>query len=181
MKESEQEKKGFIIYDTISNEHEFVHIDSRDFAVLRIDEEDATPNVIAEKCEAAIKKELESHGKKPIIRVVVEGSLAQGYTGADLLLQSIAKKYSQKAVIDIDASRLETPELKLQIENVRDGKLDGLPLKDRGMQILKSRLKEYKYSEKMDSARLFEILSSGTSKEKTLKEALESLYENYEV
>lgn len=181
LKDGEQGKKGFVIYDTLSNKHEFVQINSREFAVLHVKMNDATPTAVAEECESAIKKELASHKGKPIIKLIVEGRLAHGYTGADLLLHSIAKKHSAEAVMDIDSSKLETPELELQIDDVRSGKLGGMPLKDTGMQMLSSRLKEYKYSGKIDAAKLFELLSGDASKEKTLKAALESLYKSYEV
>lgn len=180
LKDGEQEKKGFVIYDTLSNTHEFIAIGSRDFKVLHIKMTDTTPTAIADACESAIRKELDLHSDKPIIKLVVEGKLAHGYTGADLLLHSIIKKFSSRAILEVDSSKLETPELGLQIDDVRNGKLNGMPLKDMGMQMLISRLKEYKYSGKIDAAKLFELLSAEASKEKTLKAALESLYSSYE-
>ena len=181
LKDGEQEKKGFVLYDTSTGKHEFVPINSREFVVLRVKKDSATPDQIAEECESELKKILSNKNDRPIIRIVVEGKLAQGYSNIDLQLHSLAKKYSSRAIIDIDSSRLETPELELQIENVRDSKLEGMPLKDAGMQMLKARLKEYKYSGKLDAAKLFEMLSVDSSKEKTLKAALESLYKSYDV
>ena len=50
-----------------------------------------------------------------------------------------------------------------------------MSVKDLGMDILGSKLKEQKFDEKLDYAELFNILSDSSKKEKVLKEATDFL------
>ncbi|MGC8648209.1 MAG: DNA repair exonuclease [Candidatus Micrarchaeia archaeon] len=179
LKEGEQDPKGFVLYDTKTKGYKFISINSRRFVVSHIKSEDNTPSEISKMCENELAKILKEGQDKPIIKLVVEGVLALGYSGADLQLRSMAKKYSENAIIDIDTSKLENPELKESIEEVRGSKLGGMPIKEKGIEALKSRLKDYGYSGKIDAARLFEMLSEDGSKEKIVKAAIESLYSSY--
>ncbi|MGC8622859.1 MAG: DNA repair exonuclease [Candidatus Micrarchaeia archaeon] len=179
LKEGEQDPKGFVLYDTKTKDYKFISINSRRFVVSHIKSEDNTPSEISKMCENELAKILKEGQDKPIIKLVVEGVLALGYSGADLQLRSMAKKYSENAIIDIDTSKLENPELKESIEEVRGSKLGGMPIKEKGIEALKSRLKDYGYSGKIDAARLFEMLSEDGSKEKIVKAAIESLYSSY--
>jgi threonine aldolase len=63
------------------------------------------------------------------------------------------------------------------MEEVREGKLGDVPVKELGMRMFASRLKENKFEMKVDGARLFEVLSGDKSKEKVIKEAQELLDE----
>jgi len=180
LKEGEQESKGFVLYDTKSRSYEFVKINSRKFIVLHIKSEKFTPNEIAEKSDREIARMVKEVGGKPIIKLIVEGEMALGYNSADLQLRSVTKKYAEHAIIDIDSSKLESPELEEKLEGVRDSKLGGIPIKDKGMEMLRSRLKEYGYSGKFDAVQLFEMLSSDSSKDKVIKAAIEALYGNYQ-
>ena len=90
-------------------------------------------------------------------------------------LHSLLVKYSSKAIIEIDSSRLMNPETQSDIENLRDNKIGNMPVKELGMNILGSKLKEQKFDEKINYSELFNILSSESKKEKALKEASEFL------
>ncbi|MEM3227442.1 MAG: metallophosphoesterase family protein [Candidatus Micrarchaeaceae archaeon] len=180
LKEGEQESKGFVLYDTINKSYDFIKINSRRFVVLHIKSEKLTPSEIAEKCERSIAEEIGKIGEIPIIKLVVEGEIAMGYGGSDLQLRAMAKKYSDKAIIEIDTSKLENPELEESMEEARKSKLDGVPIKERGVQLLKERLKEYGYGGKVDASSLFELLSADGNKDKVVKTVIEDLYKIYE-
>ncbi len=179
LKEGEQDPKGFVLYDTKTMAYKFVSINSRKFVVAHIRSEKNTPSDISKMCEEEVNRIVKEGEEKPIIRLVIEGELGAGYGGTDLQLRALAKKYSDNAIIEIDASKLENPELKESIEGVRENKLGGMPIKEKGVEMLKSRLKDYGYSGKIDAARLFEMLCDDSNKEKVVKSAIEALYESY--
>ncbi len=173
-KEAEQEKKGFMIFDTSTYTYNFKYINSRRFVVKELHFDGATPTAVTESCEAAIEQSLADGKDKPIIKLNLKGSIGAGFSGADLGLHAIAAKYSNKAVLNIDSSKLTSPEIDGSTEAIRDGKFGGMSVKERGMSILYEKLKEHKF-ESADTQKLFEMLSDTSNKEKVLKSVLEFL------
>jgi DNA repair exonuclease SbcCD nuclease subunit len=173
-KDAEQERKGFIIFDTSTYSYKFEYINSRRFIVKELHFDDATPTAVRESCEAAIEQLLGSEKDKPIIKLNLKGTIGAGFAGADLSLHAITAKYAGKAVLSIDSSKLTSPEIDGSIEAIRDGKFGGMSVKERGMSILFEKLKEHKF-EGADAQKLFEMLSDASNKEKVLKSMLEFL------
>ncbi|MGC8651881.1 MAG: metallophosphoesterase family protein [Candidatus Micrarchaeia archaeon] len=180
LKDDEQDQKGFFLFNTASYSEQFIPINSRPFKSLHIRFSGATPSEIESGCDAAIKGAVEelrdSSGRIPIVRLVVEGTAAKGLGASDLLLNALAKRYSEKAILSIDVSRLESPEVAMSIDGVRNSRLGGMPIKELGLAMFAKRLKELGYGGS-DAAELFVILSSEGSKEKVLKEAEKHLEE----
>jgi len=181
LKDSEQEKKGFILFDTKDSSYKFIHIDSRTFICKDIKFVDAKPGDVLKRCDEAISEIISSNGNgksnKPIIRLKLQGSLGEGATNADVPLRILTGKYSDSAYLEIDSSKLVSPDVVKSMEEVREGKLGDVPVKELGMRMFASRLKENKFEMKVDGARLFEVLSGDKSKEKVIKEAQELLDE----
>ncbi|MDE1870649.1 MAG: metallophosphoesterase family protein [Candidatus Micrarchaeota archaeon] len=178
LKDGEQNGKGFILFDTSTYRYEFVKIKSRPFVSVELDFDMARPKDVKERCEGKIDEILDRHETKPIIRLKLRGTIESGFGSTDMPLQSILMKYSQKAVIEIDNSKLLNPELQSSIEELRDNKIGSIPVKDLGMKMLSEKLKEQKFDEKIDHEQLFGILSNDSKKEKVLKEAMEFLNGN---
>lgn len=175
LKDGEQAKKGFIIFDTADSSHRFVEIGSRPFFVAELAFEDATPKSVLERSEAEIERILSANREKPILRLRLEGTIAKGFTNTDLPLRSLVSKYTQKIILEIDSSKLKSPDAEKEIEQLREGNIGGTSVKELGMGIFISKLKEQKFDEGISASKLFEILSSGNAKEKVLKEADELL------
>jgi DNA repair exonuclease SbcCD nuclease subunit len=175
-KEAEQEKKGFMLFDTTTCTYSFEYINSRRFIVKELHFEGSDPSAVMESCEAAIVQLLGSEKDKPIIKLNLKGTLGAGFSGADLGIHAIAAKYSGRAVLSIDSSKLTSPEIDGSTEAIRDGKFGGMSVKERGMSILYGKLKEHKF-EGSDTQKLFEMLSDPSNKEKVLKSVLEYLNE----
>jgi DNA repair exonuclease SbcCD nuclease subunit len=174
LKEGEQERKGFIVFDTKTGAHSFVEIDSRPFIFKRIKFEDADPDEVCKKTEKAIEQALQGSASKPIIKIALEGTLKKGVKGADLSLRQIHNKYSDSAILEI-SSDIQNPELEKGIEDIRNNRMEGTSVKELGMRTFASRLEENGFDKNMKADRLFEILSASGAREKVLKEALELL------
>ncbi len=174
LKEGEQESKGFIIFDTKTGNHKFEQISSRPFICTRIKLSDATPKQVVEKAEEAIEHALKGK-EKPIIKLIFDGTIAKGYAGSDMQLRNLLSRYSSKAILDFDTSKMKSPDLEREIEDIRGGNLSGLSIKEIGAATFASKLKEHKYEGGVDAVRLFEVLSKDGSKEKVIKEAAELL------
>lgn len=175
LKEGEQEEKGFIIFDTTTYNHEFVKINSRQLIFKNLHFENATPKEVKERCEGEIDQILSKSRPKPIIRLKLEGTIDGGFTTTDLPLRSVPLKYLQKALVEIDSAKLLNPEMQSQIENLRENKIDNMPVKELGMNIFGAKLKEQKFDETINYSELFNILSNSAKKEKVINEALEFL------
>ena len=175
LKEGEQEAKGFIVFDTKSYTHEFIKINSRPLVFKSIEFDSASPKMVKDLCEKEIDQVIEKAAQMPIIKLRLQGTIDKGFSNVDMPLHSLLVKYSPKAIIEIDSSRLLNPETQSDIENLRDNKIGNMPVKELGMNILGSKLKEQKFDEKINYSELFNILSSDSKKEKALKEASEFL------
>jgi len=178
LKESEQKSKAFILFDTTTNSYKFVDINSRTFISKRIKIKDKSPEELSKECISAIEETLSKNHDKPIIRLVLEGTLKEG-AGKGINMRSIVAKYTNRAYIDIDASRLTSPELEKSIEELRENKFEGVSIKELGMSILRSKLKEQKFDSKIEISALFDILSEPSSKkDKTIEKVLKFLESN---
>ncbi len=176
LKEGEQEPKGFILFDTKNGSHTFVEIGSRPFIFKKLKFNGADAETVNKEVTSVIEKVLSDHKNKPIIKIVLEGSLAKGVRGADLSLRVIYNKYSDSAFLDI-GSEIENPDMEKEIEDLRKNRLDGSSIKDVGMRAFMSRLSENKFDHEIGAEKLFDVLSKDGSKEKIVKEALELLEE----
>jgi DNA repair exonuclease SbcCD nuclease subunit len=175
LKDGEQEKKGFILFDTATYSYEFKYIDSREFVSKMLNFESADPKAVAERCESEIDSILAKSKGKPIVKLCLEGTIKDGFTAIDMPVQGIAKRYAGRAEISIDSSKLVSPRLESSIEDIRDSKIGGVPIKELGMSLFASRLRELKFDDSISVSELFEILSGSTNKEKVIKEAGEFL------
>ncbi len=175
LKSDEQPRKGFIIYDTENRSHRFIEINSRPFVMRTLTADNANPSDLVSACEKEIAKVLSSYKDKPIIKIKIEGTLAKGFEKGDLQMHALSGKYSSSAFLTIDASGLQGSDTQLMIDGVRDGKIDDMPIKEMGMLTLAAKLKESGIDNAINVSELFSTLSSESSKEKVLKEAMELL------
>ncbi len=175
LKEGEQEDKGFILFDTEKYTYEFVPIESRQLVFRNLSFDKADPKEVKERCEKEITEILSKSRPKPIIKLKLQGTIGAGFGNSDMPLHSVIVKYSSKAIIEIDNSRLINPDIESEIENLRENKIGNIPVKELGMNILSAKLKEQKFEERFNYAELFNILSDGSKKEKVLKDAIDFL------
>lgn len=175
LKEAEQEPKGFFIFDTATGKHSFHKINSRKFVFLRLDITGMSASSIREKISASVEKVVSGSAAKPIIRIALEGKAENGQTNT-LDIQELAKRFEGTAILDISKSGLDEKEIRAIGEDVRKGVLENISIRDYGMSIFLEKLKKGKYSLKASPSVLFDALSSETTKDKAVKNALELLF-----
>lgn len=180
LKEAEQEQKGFMLFDTAAYSYEFVRINSREFVSKTVHFEGAEPKDVLERCESEINTILARSRDRPIVRLILEGTIKDGFTNLDMPIQAVTRKYESTAVLSIDSSRLVSPGLESGIEDIRESRIGNVPIKELGMSLFVSKLKEIGFDEPSMASELFEILSSSSNREKAAKEAEEFLNKKYE-
>ena len=176
LKDQEQERKGFILLDTSDGSHKFVHINSRPFISRTIHVDGAKPSDIVEKCEAELSAILKGASGKPIVKLKVEGAIAEGFAGSDIPVRSLLAKYSGKAYLAVDSSKLVAPGMAAKMEELRDGRIGDMPIRELGTLTFVAKLKELGMDRSIDVNELLAILSAQGSKEKVLKAANELLF-----
>jgi DNA repair exonuclease SbcCD nuclease subunit len=172
LKEAEQERKGFILFDTKTGSHKFIEIDSRPFIFRKIKFDNADAARVNEEVSKTIEMAISGKSEKPIVKIVLEGTLARGVRGTDLSLRLLYNKYSDSALLDI-ASEIQNPDINKEIEDLRKNKIEGTSVREMGMRIFLSRLIENGFDKKVGPEKLFDVLSKDGSKDKIVKEALE--------
>jgi DNA repair exonuclease SbcCD nuclease subunit len=175
LREGEQEEKGFFVYDTKNNEHSFIKIKSRKFIMVKIDVEGMSPAEVSGAIEGKIASVADEGHDRPIIRVVLEGKLKDGFRNVDVGIKGIVDSYSKNAIVEITKSGIETTDSK-EAEDLRNGVLENVSIRDYGMGIFLERLKQNKYDLKLNPSALFDKLSSDAKKEVVVKEAMEIVF-----
>lgn len=176
MKGDEQSSKGFILFDTKDYSHRFVQIKSRPYSTSTISVNDAKPSDLIDRCEAEIERMLSGKKEKPILRIKVTGTLAKGFDKADLQVHSLVMRYSGKAFLTVDISQLTSPGTELMIDELREGKIDDMPIKDLGILTLSEKMKNSGADQSISYTELFNLLSGEAGKDKILKAANELLF-----
>jgi DNA repair exonuclease SbcCD nuclease subunit len=174
LKEDEVAKKGFFIFDTQTRKYNFVEINSRRFEVVKINVTGKTPTQVANEAESEVKRII-SGEDKPIIRIVLVGSVDKGFEQADFELLSMAKGYEGKAIIEI-SKNIEDKEVESEIESLRNKAIENISIREFGTGIFLSELNEMGYKLDVSPTELFDILSSEKSKEKAISKALSSIF-----
>ncbi len=175
LKDSEQEAKGFVLFDTKSYTHEFMAIKSRPFVSSKLEFKEAQPKEVARRAEEAIDRAIARAGENPIVRVVLSGTVERGTAGIDIPLNAVRAKYAGRAEVVLE-SELETPEIRQEIADLRENKIEGVSIKEIGMAAFSAKLKEHGFDgDGMPASRLFDVLSDTQNREKVLKEAMQLL------
>ncbi len=174
LKDGEQGAKGFYLFDTIKKSYEFVEIESRPFLVSELVFKGGSPKEIKDRCEKEIENALTGR-IDPILRIKLVGTIAGGFGSADMPLQMLINKYSDRVVLDFDSSKLVDTQVEKGIAEIRSTKEGGSSVREMGINMLLSKLKEDKLDSKIRVSDLFNILSADAKKEKVLAEAMELL------
>jgi DNA repair exonuclease SbcCD nuclease subunit len=176
LKDSEQEAKGFYLFDTNTKTHSYINIKSRNFFVAKIKINGKDLEQIQKEVAKSIDAIILKSEEKPIIRIALEGELKYGYKPTDIDVLGLAKKYEDRAIIEINRANVEDKEAEAEMDSLRKGAFENMSIKDFGLGVFLEKLKSSKYSLSKNPTELFEMLSSDQKKEKVITEALEELF-----
>ncbi len=168
-----EKNKGFVLFDTEKYDYEFIEIDSRKFITRTIEFDDADDIEILKQCESQIETIINEF-EKPIVKLYLKGSA--NLLNFSLLIQKLKMKYSNTAYLSINANDLKDPNNEKSIEEVRDNKIDQMPIKTLGTMLFNQKLKDLDFDfSTINVNNLFELLSQETNREKMLKKSREFL------
>ncbi len=175
LKETEQEPKGYFIFDTDTKIYTYHNIKSRKFYYLKINASGKDPELLRREIKELIDGKLQASEDRPIIRVELAGTLKEGFRSIDANLDSVEKSYKDNALVEITSAGIDES-VRESASSLKQNYLDNASAKERGLAILLEKLQKNKYALDVNPSLLFEILSSGESKEKVLKKALDEIY-----
>lgn len=177
LRESEQDGKGFYVFDTETGKYAFHKIKSRPFRLLKIDISGMEPAQCKEMIDKKIRAVIESNSGKErcVIKVDVSGEVKKGFRRSDIFLGDAASVYPD-AIVDISKEKVEDSVSKTEIKAVQDGMVGNLSVRDYGLGIFLDKIKKDGYALRVGPSKLFEILSSDEKKETAVKNALQELF-----
>lgn len=155
LREDESGQRGWLLYDTKAKTPQFMPIKSRQLfhKVLRF--KNALPDGIREAVEKEAKAIL-SQGivPSPLIKIIVKGTLAQGFQAADLKLPELGEGVFIDNGLNSENLRERIAQIKLSREQKKSSR-------ELGMELLRKKLEGTPYS-LGDPEKVFESLLEGT-------------------
>jgi DNA repair exonuclease SbcCD nuclease subunit len=127
----ETKPKGYILYDTESKKHEFIQIPSREFIYEEMNFDESSPDLISKKV-AERTSEIRARSREAVIRLLLKGSLAQGFRGADLSLPQGPNTYIE--------NRLNQLQLKNEMEKIAELRKKSVSVQELSEQRLREKL-----------------------------------------
>ena len=152
LREDEAGQRGWLLYDTHSKKAEFRPIKSRELAYCILEFNKAKPDEIRKAVEEEVRKLKKGNN---LVKIVVNGTLAQGFNSSDLRLQ----EFGDDVFI---GNSLNSENLRERIEQIKLSREKKTSAKELGMQILRKKLEGTSYS-LGDPEKLFEELLEGTA------------------
>jgi len=165
LREDEVGNRGWLLYDTNTKSATHMTVKSRQLFHKILKFENALPDDIRQAVEAEVKAVLSSGlTPAPLVKIVVKGTLAQGFHTADMRLP----QFGDNVFVDNNMNSENLRERIAQIKQSREKKISS---KELGMRLLRKRLDGTAYS-LGDPEKVFESLIAGDFL-KELKEKLE--------
>jgi len=165
--EVESGQRGWLLYDTTARRAEFKPIKSRQLYHKILKFENAQPEEIRKAVEAEVKGALSAGSggaPEPLVKIVVKGTLAQGFHTQDLRLP----EFGENVFID---NAMNSENLRERIAQIKQSREKKISAKELGIQLLRKNLEWTAYS-LGDPERLFESLIEGVAL-KEIKERIE--------
>jgi DNA repair exonuclease SbcCD nuclease subunit len=169
LKREEIEPKGFVLFDTKTQSHEFIPISSRRFIFKEIalkDSDNATANNECRKFLDEILRGTKG-GEMPIVKVQITGNIKEGLKKENVSVADLAHEYDDKFYLDID-NQLDSTGLRERIELFRKMYEQKKSVREVGLDILRERLKSKGIE--MDIEGLFEKLADSKKIDEYLRE-----------
>jgi DNA repair exonuclease SbcCD nuclease subunit len=156
--ESEHEK-GVFVFDTKSKTLDFVSFNNqRKLFYSKMSFDCAKPADVSSACLSKVTNFLSNNFElKPLVRIKLAGSLAKGFSQADVVLNF--SEWENKAIFSV-SKNLVSEEFEKKIADLKAKQLEKKSVVDLGVDVLEKNVEEAGLKS-IDSRRLFELLSLG--------------------
>jgi DNA repair exonuclease SbcCD nuclease subunit len=171
MKRLEGEKpKGWYLYDTQTKHLEMHPIPKqRKLYYHCLKFKHASPRQIVKKCREIVAEDLKAaHEQLPLYRLKLKGTLAKGYSQADVDMNAILEGFQDKALFST-MKKFETGEFSVRLDELRALHRSNVSLSRMGIDLLEKNLSQTPFAERLDAKRLFEMLEDKENLEKTIQ------------
>jgi DNA repair exonuclease SbcCD nuclease subunit len=171
MKRLESEKpKGWHLYDTQTKQLEFHAIpQQRKLYYHKIRFKNAHPQKVLLKCKEIVEKDLQpAHEMLPLYRLKLVGSLAKGYTQADVDVHKHLAHLNEKAIFSI-GKKINAEQFHTRLEELRELHQGKQSVGEKGMDLLEKNLAQTPFGERMQVKDLFELLEDKQNVDKAVQ------------
>ncbi|MEK6970579.1 MAG: metallophosphoesterase [archaeon] len=171
MKRLEGEKtKGWYLYDTQSNHLEMHFIPKqRKLYYHCVKFKLASPRQILKKCREILAEDLKiTHDLLPLYRLKLKGTLAKGYTQADVDMNAILDGFTDKALFST-MKKFDTGEFSVRLDELRALHRSNVSLSRMGIDLLEKNIAQTPFAQRLDVKRLFELLEDKDNLERTIQ------------
>jgi hypothetical protein len=129
----------------------------------------ASPRQIVKKCREIVAEDLKiSHEQLPLYRLKLKGTLAKGYTQADVDVNAILEGFQDKALFST-MKKFETGEFSVRLDELRALHRSKVSLSRMGIDLLEKNLAQTPFAQRLDAKRLFELLEDKENLERTIQ------------
>ncbi len=167
-------KKGVFVFDTNSKSLDFFAFPrQRSVFYHKLSFEEADNVSVVSGCVSAIEQDLLVSGElKPLIRIVLNGSLKKGLSNSDISLLEVEQRFKDKAFLSISKDFSSASFLK-KISEIREEQKGKLSVVSAGLSILEKNLSETSFPKEVDVKAFFEALADSDLEraEKVLRKA----------
>ncbi len=160
MRKIEMEKpKGFYIFE--NKNLKFVPLETpRKFIYKALDFDNAKTSEVSDKVKSELSA-IQGGDKKPLVRLILTGTLEQGFTAEDIQLGEIECQFRDKLILRLDKSRLGSKEILERREILERLKQKQLSVDELGLELLKKHLDELGYKDLNTVEKLLASLTEG--------------------
>ena len=174
LKEGEQDKKGFFLFDTKTSKYSFIKINSRRFVILKMDLGAASNadsvGMIQKEIDAIIK----SGNDLPIIRIAIEGKIPRTQS-VDIEINDIPRRYAGLATVEISKREISGKSVREALASDQVV-FERMSVRDYGIGVFLEKIKASGVDiGRMSPVELLDMLGSDEPKEKVVKTALDEL------
>ena len=174
-----EKKKGILLIEVhesseISPKISFHELKKqRLFLYKEIPFNEANSSFIVSESRNAVQKLLDENPseEKPILKLVLKGSMAKGLKKSDLLLTEIAQGFEENTLLFL-SNRLNQESFKEKISNIADKQQKAKSIKELSSELLQKNLEKNSFGKSFDAEEMAELFAEGKTEE-ALKKLVE--------
>jgi len=149
--------KGFYIYE--NEKLEFVKLETpRQVFYKKLGFKEAKPDEVVRQIKAEIEK-IPTSERKPLVRFLLSGNLAEGFEASSIDLSSLIGEYDDHLILSFGKEKLETSEMLRRRHLIETLMERQLSVDEMGAEILKKHLESIEFPQNVDATVLLEHLS----------------------